>query len=248
LIKAAKKIKRKQGTVSKNYFSAETDEAIILFQNAPLIEEKHKLFNDAISPALNSLVNNLIWVYGFKHPRDSVDVMKNDCIAFLYESLHKWQPGRGTKAFSYFNIVAKRWLINESIKYQKRDSRQLNIEEPEFLSISEQLEISQAEFSEAPDDVVTYEEMKFVLGKMLEGVDEACKNDREKKVVDAIKQLFDNIDDIDILNKHSALIYLREISGLDQKQLSTALSSIRKNYKDLTGGRGVLTYDFWKTK
>ena len=35
------------------------------------------------------------------------------------------------------------------------------------------------------------------------------------------------------LNKRAIFVYLRELSGLNAKQLSVAMSNIRKNYKDI---------------
>ena len=45
--------------------------------------------------------------------------------------------------------------------------------------------------------------------------------------------LFDNIEELEFLNKRAIFVYLREISGLNPKQLSVALSSIRKHYREL---------------
>ena len=41
------------------------------------------------------------------------------------------------------------------------------------------------------------------------------------------------IGDLDFLNKRAIFVYLREISGLNPKQLSVAMSGIRKHYKEL---------------
>ena len=58
-------------------------------------------------------------------------------------------------------------------------------------------------------------------------------NANEKLCIDAIITLFNNIDDLDFLNKRAIFVYLREISGLNPKQLSVAMSNIRKNYKEI---------------
>ena len=109
-----KRIKRKPGVKSKNYFTQETDAAIKQWQETDCPESKKTIYTKGIAPAFDALVTNLIWVYGFKVPRESPAAVHQDCVTFLYESLHKWDPGYGAKAFSYFNITAKRWLINRS--------------------------------------------------------------------------------------------------------------------------------------
>ena len=49
----------------------------------------------------------------------------------------------------------------------------------------------------------------------------------------AIRTVFQNIDNLDFLNKRAIYVYVREISGLTSKQLSVAMSKIRKHYKDV---------------
>ena len=45
--------------------------------------------------------------------------------------------------------------------------------------------------------------------------------------------LFTKIDDLDLLNKRAVFVYMRDLSSLNPKQLSVAMSSIRKHYRDL---------------
>ena len=58
-------------------------------------------------------------------------------------------------------------------------------------------------------------------------------NENEIACMSAIITLFGKIDDLDLLNKRAVFVYMRELSSLTPKQLSVAMSSIRKHYKDL---------------
>ena len=66
-------------------------------------------------------------------------------------------------------------------------------------------------------------------------------NQNEKLCIEAIVKVFDNIDNLDFLNKRAIFVYLREISGLNPKQLSVAISNIRKYYREIVGDN-----DFYK--
>jgi hypothetical protein len=55
--------------------------------------------------------------------------------------------------------------------------------------------------------------------------------DNEKKVLDAIKILFDSIEQIEIFNKKAIYLYMREITGLNTKQIVNNLNRIRKRYR-----------------
>ena len=59
--------------------------------------------------------------------------------------------------------------------------------------------------------------------------------ENEKKVLDAIKILFDSIDDIEIFNKKAIYLYMREITGLNTKQIVSNLNRIRKRYRTFKG-------------
>jgi hypothetical protein len=54
----------------------------------------------------------------------------------------------------------------------------------------------------------------------------------ERKVYDAINTLIDNADKIEIFNKKAIYLYLREITGLNTKQIVVQLSKMRQKYSD----------------
>ena len=52
----------------------------------------------------------------------------------------------------------------------------------------------------------------------------------EKKVLEAVKILLANPDDIEIFNKKAIYLYLREITGLNTKQVVNNLNKLRNRY------------------
>ena len=55
--------------------------------------------------------------------------------------------------------------------------------------------------------------------------------ENEKKVLDAVLTLMNNIDKIEIFNKKAIYLYLREITGLNTKQIVSSLNKMRKRYR-----------------
>ena len=53
----------------------------------------------------------------------------------------------------------------------------------------------------------------------------------EKRVYEAVKILLENPDDIEIFNKKAIYLYLREITGLNTKQVVNNLNKLRAKYK-----------------
>ena len=111
---ATKKVRRRRRNSSKRkptklYFNQKTQESIIEYQNEESLTRRQQIYVEGILPAFDKLVENLIFIHGFTKSfgAGSYESLKGDCVSFLYESIHKWNPERGTKAFSYFNVVAK---------------------------------------------------------------------------------------------------------------------------------------------
>ena len=61
--------------------------------------------------------------------------------------------------------------------------------------------------------------------------DGANLKENEKKVLEAVKILLSNTDDIEIFNKKAIYLYLREITGLNTKQVVNNLNKLRVKYK-----------------
>jgi hypothetical protein len=54
---------------------------------------------------------------------------------------------------------------------------------------------------------------------------------QEKRVYEAVRILLSNPEDIEIFNKKAIYLYLREITGLNTKQVVNNLNKLRKKYK-----------------
>lgn len=55
--------------------------------------------------------------------------------------------------------------------------------------------------------------------------------ENEKKVLMAVRILLDSADQIEIFNKKAIYLYLREITGLNTKQVVNNLNKLRKRYR-----------------
>ena len=62
------------------------------------------------------------------------------------------------------------------------------------------------------------------------GTDDMREN--EKKVYEAVKIIMSSSDQIEIFNKKAVYLYLRELTGLNTKQIVTQLNKFREKYRD----------------
>ena len=227
--KAKKKRKRRQ------YFTAETQKNIVLYQNSSCKEEKDKIYVQHIMPAFNELVQSLVSVYKFRAANEDINHLKSDCSNFLFEVIHKWNPDNGTKAFSYFNVVAKNWLTINSRRLAKNANRCVSLSDSDAMSLSDKKFILETNIEPCPEELERKQSMPTAIDEMLVYIEALLKDERDIRCIKAVQQIFRNIEDLDYLNKRAVFVYLREISGLNSSELSSSLSSIRKHYRKIAG-------------
>ena len=227
--------KTKKKKKSRYYFTKDTQQKIIEYQNLKRKSLKDKIYQYHIQPAFQELVNSLVAVYGFKSSNEDIGHLKSDCVTFLFETIHKWKPENGTKAFSYFNVVAKNWLTIHSRRLLKNSRRSVSFEAPEEFTFLEKTKLAEIEIDDSYEEKLRKSEQPDTVKKIIAFIKEQLKDDRDKKCIDAIFQVFDNVDNLDYLNKRAVFVYLREISGLNSTELSSSLSNIRKHFKKYLG-------------
>ena len=180
-------------------------------------------------------MHNLVSVYSYKSANENILHLKSDCVAFLFETLHKWNPDNGTKAFSYFNVVAKNWLTINSRRLLKNARRNICIDAPEDFTLDEKRSMTESDFESSHEEVILKKEKYIMINEMICYIKSQLKDERDKRCIDAIHHVFNNIDSLDYLNKRAIFVYLRETSGLNSSELSSSLSNIRKHYKKTVG-------------
>lgn len=217
----------------KFYFTNETQEAIVEFQKSSDRKIREKLYVEKILPAFEKLVENLINIHKFSGLHDTYEDLKNDCVNFLFETIHKFNPDMGTNAFSYFNVVAKNWLIIKTKQKAQRGKRDVSIDDPKGLSNSEVQTIEEKRMIPSQDFFLENAEHAAALLKIMYEIRSRVKVENELLCINSVITIFENVNDIDILNKSAILLYIRELSGLSPKQLTTSMQAIKKHYNKL---------------
>jgi len=230
-----KVVKTRKSRKKRNYFTLETQEKIVEYQTCDSKKTRDMLYLKHIMPAFTELVNSLVAVYKFKASNEDISHLKNDCVTFLFETIRKWNPDKGTKAFSYFNVVAKNWLTINSRRLLKNAKRNVSIDCSESLSISDKKTLSRVSIELSPEDLENKKNRPGVIIDMFLFIEKQLKRERDIKCIKAVIHLFENIDSLDYLNKRAVFVYLREISGLSSSELSSSLSTIRKHASKVVG-------------
>lgn len=223
------KIRRKRRPRKKNnYFTKVHEEAIIRYALSNCLKEKTDLYSTLIQPAFNEMVSKIIFTYKF-NTLPNIESLSDDCKIWLTTILDKYDPKKGSKAFSYFSVVTKNWFIHKVKKNSKKLKKEVSYENIIERGSSDILGAS----SDDENYVEKREEAEFWLC-LLEQVDKwdtGNLKQNEKLVLEAVKVLLHNIDDIEIFNKKAVYLYLRELTGLNTKQVVNNLNKLREKYK-----------------
>jgi len=208
----------------KHYFTSETEQAIVNYCATECHTIRTDLYVKHIQPAFNEMVDKIVYTYKFTS-LSNIDSLKDDCKIWLTTILGKFNPNKGTKAFSYFSVVTKNWFTHKAKKQNIKNKREINYDE-----MYREVEAIGTSDSDFLDD---QEEKQFwsLLLTEVENWQNLKLKENEKKVLDAVLLLMENIEQIEIFNKKAIYLYLREITGLNTKQIVSCLNKMRSRYK-----------------
>tara|TARA_B100000941_G_C28435804_1_gene516831 strand:- start:70 stop:765 length:696 start_codon:yes stop_codon:yes gene_type:complete len=218
-------IKKKRARKKKNhYFTQEHENAIIRYSKTNCIRERSELYVNWIQPAFNEMVDKIVFTYKFTN-LPNIDYLRDECKIWLMTILDKYDPSKGSKAFSYFSVITKNWFIHKVKRQQKR-----NIREVDFGNIPKHYE--EQYLSTTESYITEREEQEFwnSFYSEMRSWDTSQMKENDIKVYEAIKILFESKEDIEIFNKKAIYLYLREITGLNTKQIVNSLKKFRKKY------------------
>ena len=216
--------KKKRTRRKNHYFTSDHEEAIIRYARSSNQRERTELYIEYIQPAFNEMVDKIVFTYKFTN-LPNIDSLREECKIWLMTILDKYDPSKGSKAFSYFSVITKNWFIHKVKRQQKRNQREIDYDnisksyEEEFLSTTESYLSNRIE-----------EEFWKSFFEELKSWDTSQMKENDLKVYKAINILFESKEEIDIFNKKAIYLYLREITGLNTKQIVNSLKKFRKKY------------------
>ena len=222
--------KRGRKRTKKQYFTPDTDAAIKEYLSTSNQDERDTIFKDRIWYPFYKLAENLIHTFKFYYTEvDDLEDLKHEVICFLLEKLDYFKPEKGSKAFSYFSIVGKNYLIlynNNNYKKKKQKADPLAADEDEGVI----RQLGRDERKQDIKDFIDY--FTLYIDKYMFTM---FKKDKDRKVADAINILFKRRENIEIFNKKALYIYIREITDVDTPVITKVTKILKKKYKELYG-------------
>jgi hypothetical protein len=174
------------------------------------------------------MVNKIVFTYKFNN-LPNIDELKEECKIWITTILDKFDPSKGSKAFSYFSVITKNWFIHKVKKVNRQNKKELFLDDAE-----NQKELDYDNLVVHNETDVKRESQEFWnhLWGEIEGWKKLDLKVNERKVLDAVVILLKEPDSIEIFNKKAIYLYVREITDLNTKQVVNNLNKIRQKYKE----------------
>tara|TARA_R100001163_G_scaffold16834_1_gene15144 strand:- start:10813 stop:11538 length:726 start_codon:yes stop_codon:yes gene_type:complete len=209
-------VPKKRRPKSKNYFTQDTEDAIVRYNNSNDPELKSKIYGEEIHYPFFKLTENIIHTFKFYYTEvDKIEHLQHEIITFLLSKIHLFDPSRGAKAYSYFGTIVKRWLILYNNKNYKKRIEKAPVEDlykDETYSYNLEDDKGIEKLSYFMDRYIKYVEDNF---------DRFFPKGNDAKVADAILELFRKRESIEIFNKKALYIYIREIMATNGLEVKT---------------------------
>lgn len=219
------------------YFGKHVNDAIVEYsnpENTPV--HKTKLFNTIIYPALNKLAENVIHNSKFyNYGIDGYADVKHDLVVYLHERLNKYSLEKG-RAFSYFNTISLNWVranmrrVSDEavgmVELQTIDDERDILNEVSHADYLDELRDFCVKWADWGDEHLDY--FFFIKnGRIVPFLD------RDKKIANAIFDLFRNCKYLDIYEKKALYILIREQVEVKTQYITDVVNVLKKLYKEM---------------
>lgn len=210
---------------SSNYFTKETEDYIVLYNNSIDPVYRAKIFTDHIYLPFYKLAENIIHTFKFYYTDvDDIESLKHEIVSVLLEEkIDKFDPTNGAKAYSYFGTIVKRWLINYNNKNYKK-LKQIG----SFDDMEDSFEVNTD--LDSPSAVTLSRFLDEWVEEMYEQLDTLFVRESELKIADAVLTIFKTRHDLDIFKKKALYIYIREMTDCETPHLTKVIAKLKEEF------------------
>ena len=217
---------KKRRKKSKVYFGTPVQEAIIRYNDSDDPVVRNKIYSEEIAAAFDKLAENLIHTFKFYYFDYSFKDVKDEVVSFLVMQMPKYRPDKG-RAFSYFSVVGKNYLIlNNNNNYKKMKSQD---------------DISVLDFNRDVQGESTEGEVTEYYGEFVDQMLEYWENNitnifrRQKDIVvaDAVLEIFRRRKHIENFNKKALYIMIREMTNSNTQHITRVINQMKNYYYNM---------------
>ena len=207
----------------KQYFTQLTENAIIRHNKETRPHMRERIYNDHIRFAFEKLAENIIHTFKFYYFDVPSEDVKHEVVSFLYMNMHKFTEGKG-KAFSYFSIVAKNYLILHNNNNYKR------MKQHDDYSVTDYKRNPMTEMKSKDKREMNVEYITILADYWKNNLTTVFKRKKDLDVANAVIELIDMKDRIDNFNKKALYILIREMTGSNTQHITRVINVMKKHH------------------
>ena len=229
--------KKRKKAASKMYFTQETEDAIILYNNTEDMLERDKIYHEKIEYPLQKLVENVFNRFGFTYFKTSPHDVQREALAHLVANMGKYDPNRvskafgkkkKSKAFSYFSVIAKNWFILLNNNNYKEFQQNVEISEERGENTVQLHHVDKHHAQMETDEfmALTIQFWETNIGKIF-------GKKRDLDIANAVVELLRNSNRIDAFNKKALYLYIRDISECKTQQITKVINKMKQYHRSI---------------
>ena len=220
---AKPKFKKRRKKKSKIYFGTPVQNAIIRYNTSDSPVIKNRIYKEHISYAFNKLAENLIHTFKFYYFDYPLDEVKHEVVAFLVMQMPKYQSDKG-RAFSYFSVVGKNWLI----LHNNNNYKKMKIHDQIAVLDYKRNITSERSLGEANDFNVEFVDQ--MLDYWDNNITNIFRRQKDILVADSVLELFRRRMNIENFNKKALYIMIREMTGSNTQHITRVINQMKNYY------------------
>jgi hypothetical protein len=219
--------------MSKNYFTQDTEDAIVAYNLCYDPIERSKIYNDKIHYAFFKLTQNIIHTFKFYYTEvENIEDLQHEIITFLLSKIHLFDPSKGAKAYSYFGTIVKRWLILYNEKNYKKRVNSV----PSSVLEEDNSHSYVIEENNSPSDKLGHNDKislftDLYIEHCTSNIYHIFPKENDAKIADAILELFRKRDSLEVFNKKALYIYIREMIDVKTPKITKIADRLYDIYK-----------------
>ncbi len=235
-IKLTKPRKKRGTNPTRMYFTQETEDAIIAYNKEENLDLREAIFREKIHQPFQKLVENVFNTFKFSYFETGPQDVQKECLTHLVANMHKFDPTRTSKldptkkarAFAYFSIIAKHYLILLNNTNYTKFLR--NVE------ISDDRDENTVQLQQ-DDKYYAQQEMSDFIRLLIEfwehNIGKIFTKQRDLNIANAVVELFRNSERIDAFNKKALYLYIREMAMCKTQQITKVINRMKQYHDNL---------------
>lgn len=227
--RVVKRRRRKKGK-GKQYFTQETEDAIVEYNGSDDAKIRNDIYNERIRYAFEKLAENILNTFKFSYFQCSHEEVQQEVVSNLVSNIHKYKQENG-KAFSYFSIIAKNFLILYNNGNYKKFKRHMSVDDDEIVYERKELTIN-------PKNEVKKKEVSEFINLMIDyydnNLEKMFKKPQELKIAAAVIEIFRRCDSIENFNKKAIYLYIREMTDCKTQNITKVVNKMRDVQMNIT--------------